>query len=77
MTAGPPRDHVRARVACALARGLGGAERPTVERWLGGCRRIDGLIVPFAGAAPRCPACGEQLLRDGAGWRCPNTPAAA
>lgn len=36
---------VRARVERALASGLQGDERPMVERWLDGCRRLDSLIA--------------------------------
>jgi hypothetical protein len=72
MAATPTRRLVRARVACALRSGLDGAERPAVERWLGGLRRLDALIVPFASPAPRCPGCGERLARVAGGWRCPS-----
>jgi hypothetical protein len=71
VTAAPLARIVRARVGCALASGLDGAERPVAQRWLDGCRRLDSMVVPFAGAAPTCPACAGDRLLGPFGWRCP------
>jgi hypothetical protein len=40
------RAAIRGRVACALSKPLAGDERPDVLRWLGGLRRLDGLVLP-------------------------------
>jgi hypothetical protein len=41
------RAAIRGRVACALSKPLAGDERPEVLRWLGGLRRLDGLVLPL------------------------------
>jgi hypothetical protein len=71
VAAQPLRDLVAARVGCALASGLDGAERAVAARWLGGYRRLDPLIVPSAGVAPTCPVCAGDLAPTTAGWLCP------
>jgi hypothetical protein len=41
------RTAIRGRVACALSKPLAGDERPDALRWLGGLRRLDGLVLPI------------------------------
>jgi hypothetical protein len=41
------RAAIRGRVACALSKPLAGDERPDALRWLGGLRRLDGLVLPL------------------------------
>jgi hypothetical protein len=57
------RAAIRGRVACALSKPLVGDERPEVLRWLGGLRRLDGLVLGS------CPACtSPSRSRDALWW---------
>ena len=43
----PKQTELRGRVACALSQPIAADNRPEVLRWLGGCRRLDALILPL------------------------------